>query len=137
MNEAGMWKHLRPHFKQWGLDPIRVENAVDRGTPDVSIVTGWVELKYLRAWPVREDTPVRLPKLEAHQAAWMARRWAAGGPCWLLVRVADALCLFAGADAPAVRRGLPKGAFLGQARSRCKLDRLDELRLFLTQTRSV
>lgn len=108
MNEAGSWTALKGRLDALGLDPHRVENALGNGTPDVTYTAGWVELKWLEAWPARSTTPVRLRKLEERpaQVAWLTRRWAAGGPAWLALRVAKELLVFSGRDVRAVRDGL-------------------------------
>jgi hypothetical protein len=116
VDERGFWSgRVRPRLLAAGLDPVRVENGLGRGTPDVNIVTGWVELKYRAAWPKRAWTPVVFPKYESHQAAWLTRRWAAGGGAWLLGGVRDLAFLWVASDALAVYRGLSRGEFEGLA----------------------
>jgi hypothetical protein len=110
MNEltGAMWDALRPRLVDLSLDPVRVENMVERGTPDVNYTHGWIELKYLEAWPARETTKVALPKLEVWQVAWLMRRWGAGSLAWLMLRVEDQLLLFSGWDSRAVKLGLTR-----------------------------
>lgn len=85
MSEAGMWEAIRPRLKK--LDPVRIENVVGSGTPDVNYNDGWIELKYLDAWPARENTPVRIDHFTPQQKAWLVRRSNAGGKAWLLLKV--------------------------------------------------
>lgn len=71
----------------------RIENRVKRGMPDCVYLmqgkTGWVELKYLPAWPARDTTQTTLG-LKPLQAHWQ-NRWAAHkGRCHLLARVGGA-----------------------------------------------
>lgn len=71
------------------LDPHRVENALtDMGMPDINISTGWVENKYVRSYPARETTPVRIEHYTDHQRNWADRRTRAGGKVWLVLKVA-------------------------------------------------
>ena len=108
MNEDGMWEGLRPVLQGLGLDPHRIENGVCVGMPDVNYTRGFIELKYLDAWPMRVTTPVRFPKLEQRpqQVAWMTQRWLSGGPVYLMVRVYRQLMMFTGPDSRLVRQGL-------------------------------
>jgi len=78
------------------LDPVRVENKAGLGTPDVNYVEGWIELKWLRQWPVRETTIVRLEHYTAQQRVWAMKRSRAGGNVWLLLEVKHEWLLFKG-----------------------------------------
>jgi len=115
MDERGMWKGLQPILAYLSLDPVRVENGLDRGTPDANYTHGWIELKYLERWPKRAETLVRLPKLTPWQCAWLKRRWAAGGLCWLIVRVGQEWFVFSGWVAHSVRLGLTREQFMKTA----------------------
>lgn len=69
------------------LDAVSVENHVFPGTPDVNYIEGWLELKWLRRWPVRPDTPVRLEHFTQEQRVWLRRRVNRGGQVHLLLQV--------------------------------------------------
>jgi len=69
------WLHAKP-----------VENSVGPGTPDVNCIPGWIELKWLRAWPKRHDTVVALPHYTKGQKMWLRKRWQCGGGAWLLLQ---------------------------------------------------
>lgn len=71
-----------------GLDPFRVENAVGPGTPDIAYVGGWIEDKYLPAWPKGETTPVRVPHYKPDQRAWHVRHRVAGGNVHVVIEIA-------------------------------------------------
>lgn len=79
-----MWPAVRAALA--GADPLRIENACDEGTPDVNCVHGWIELKHVHAYPKRGGA-VALPHFRPSQRAWLLRRNAAGGRCWLLLRI--------------------------------------------------
>ena len=86
--ESLMWRKLRPVLIAAKLDPVRVENPIHPGTPDVNLVGRWIELKCISAWPVRNTTVVRIPHYTPQQRVWLYRRWrAAPGSTLLLLEV--------------------------------------------------
>jgi hypothetical protein len=69
-----MWKRLRPVLVAAKLDPVRVENPIYPGTPDVNLATGsWIELKTIEAWRPRVITAIR--HFTPQQRVWLYRRW--------------------------------------------------------------
>jgi len=73
------------------LDPIRVENPIHPGTPDVNLANGiWIELKALAKYPVKPSYLLRLPWYTPQQRVWLYRRWRAGGRTYLLLEVVAA-----------------------------------------------
>lgn len=95
-----MWKKIRPVLIEAKLDPVRVENPIHPGTPDVNLCDGrWLELKCIEAWPARAATPVRIPHFTPQQRVWLFRRWryAPGSTLLLLeVRAEEQWLLFDG-----------------------------------------
>lgn len=69
------------------LNAIAVENPALPGTPDVNYIEGWIELKWLRAWPMRNDSLVRVEEFTTQQRVWHIRRRIAGGTSWFLLQV--------------------------------------------------
>jgi hypothetical protein len=113
--ETLFWNNWgRPTLKRLGLDPHRVENGLGHGTPDANYTVGWIENKYVAAWPVRATTPVRIG-LEAHQCAWITRRWSSGGAAWVLLGVGKERLLFAGPDVYDIYAGLTRHELLSRA----------------------
>lgn len=87
-------KALRP------LDAFRADPpGVPAGTPDINYIDGWIELKWLRRWPARPDTNVRIDHFTDTQRRWLNRRWNLGGNAWLLLQVRSEWLLFTGRDA--------------------------------------
>jgi Mesyanzhinovviridae DNA helicase len=85
--ESKMWKKLRPYLMAAKLDPIRVENPIHPGTPDVNLVNGaWIELKAMAAWP-REGNLVAIRHFTPQQRVFLYKRWCAGGRTYLLLEV--------------------------------------------------
>ncbi len=87
--EAGLWKLIRNSHPpgHW----VRVENRVERGTPDVNFclpegIEGWIELKAVPRWPVR-DGPLRVDHFTKDQRWWLRKRAKYGGRAGLLLRV--------------------------------------------------
>jgi len=88
--EAAMWKRLRPCLQAARLDPVRVENPIHPGTPDVNLVTGaWLELKSIESFPQRASTIVRIPHFTPQQRVWLLRRWLSGGATYLVLQVVE------------------------------------------------
>lgn len=106
MSEVDAWTAIRPHFHRMGLDPVRVENVLHPGFPDVSYTRGLIELKQMAAFPIRPSTLVRVPKYSGEQAGFLTRRWVKGGLSWLLVRVGREWFLWSGSQAIKVWRGM-------------------------------
>ncbi len=81
---------LRPYGLRY---PI--EMKITSGFPDYAyalrcrnrVVEGWCELKFLKEWPRRPATPVRVPSLKLRQVRWMERHHEFGGRVSLLLQV--------------------------------------------------
>ena len=56
------------------LHAVSVEAGGAPGIPDVAHALGWMELKVVKAWPVRPDTPLRVPHFTAQQREWIRAR---------------------------------------------------------------
>lgn len=94
-----MWEALRPLLG--GTHAVRIESrTTGSGTPDVNYNHGWVELKYLKQWPVRPATKVRIDHYTKEQRSWAIQRTQAGGKVFLLLKVGPSeWLLFQGAVA--------------------------------------
>jgi hypothetical protein len=88
MSEKDVTKALCRLLKP--LDPHRVENALlDMGMPDICLArNSWLEAKYVKSYPVRESTPLRIPHYTEDQRRWAIRHEKAGGRVWLVLKVA-------------------------------------------------
>jgi hypothetical protein len=106
MSEAAMWDALRPVIRS--LDPVRVENPIVPGTPDVNYSRGWIELKFSERWPPRGG-PLRVDHFTRQQRTWLTRRRKAGGLAFLLLKVGETeWLLFDGAVAAAMLGQVPR-----------------------------
>lgn len=101
-----MWDALRPVIRS--LDPVRVENPIVPGTPDVNYSRGWIELKFSERWPPRGG-PLRVDHFTRQQRTWLTRRRKAGGLAFLLLKVGETeWLLFEGAVAAAMLGQVPR-----------------------------
>jgi len=100
-SESTFGRRMGNLMRELGWDPVRVENGVDLGTPDVNTVFGWFEYKYVPAWPKRVRTPLRIDHFTPQQRVWLRRRWIADGGfgAWLLMQVDKDVLLFEGESA--------------------------------------
>lgn len=97
MAEADLNKRIRAAILH--RDPVRVENGVGPGTPDIEYIGGWIESKMLKAWPKRADTIVRLGHYRPDQRGWHVRRRKAGGRVHVVLQIANDVLVFDALDA--------------------------------------
>lgn len=84
------------------LHAFPVENPVYPGTPDIAYIGGWIEMKKLDQWPVREKTKVRIDHYSKQQRAWARVHHYRGGHSYWLLRVQREWLLLHGAVAAEV-----------------------------------
>ena len=95
MNESAVWQYLkRGMMGLWQAN--RIESSAGNGVPDVCYsLPGkhvWIELKYIKAWPVRATTKVKLP-LRPEQKLWISVRGKMSGNVWVFIRIYDTFYL--------------------------------------------
>lgn len=129
MSEKDMRQRVIKALKP--LDAFSVENPCRPGTPDVNYVEGWIELKWLEKWPVREATIVRIEHFTPQQRVFLMRRWRKGGNVYLLLQVKDEWLLFDG-DVAAEWVGTVDRSTL-QSKARARLTGPHELADLLTR----
>lgn len=100
MAERATNRRVMTALRSARLDPHRVENACEAGTPDINFAWGWIEDKHLRRWP--RSGVVQLPHFTPQQRVWLTNRKRAGGGSWLLLQVGREYLLFDGAVAAEV-----------------------------------
>ena len=84
MSESSMRQRLVAALKP--LDAVPIENRLRAGTPDVNYIGGWMELKWLRSWPIRGGV-ISLPHYTIAQRSWLRRRGKRGGIAMLVLQV--------------------------------------------------
>jgi hypothetical protein len=91
MNEATLRNYVRKGLHAKGILTTHHEDMLNAGVPDLSYsgagVHGWIELKWLEAWPKRAATVVKIAHYTKEQKHFLLSRGRAGGRCWLLLRV--------------------------------------------------
>lgn len=101
MNEAALWKWLRPRLPPATFD--RVESPTSPGIPDIhyaidSFQRGWIELKatpHQRGYPFRRENQGMRPS----QILWWGRYLANGGRGFLIVAIGPDVAQFEGLQA--------------------------------------
>lgn len=68
------------------LDGVSIECPIQPGVPDVNYTLGWLELKWLKEFPKRETTAVKIPHWSPSQKAWISKRLKAGGRVHVLIQ---------------------------------------------------
>lgn len=76
-----------------------IENIVGIGTPDVTYIDGWLELKILDDWPAKPGTVVKFKRYTKDQKLWLRTHWELGGRAFLVAKVAQEWLVIAGPDA--------------------------------------
>ena len=93
MSETRMRQYVvRMLHKQ---DAFAVENPAWPGTPDVNYCEGWLELKQISSWPVK-DGVVHIDHYTKQQRFFHKERWGVGGNVFLLLQVKREWLLFDG-----------------------------------------
>lgn len=101
------------------VDVQRIEDKMSPGIPDMNVcwngIEFWLEGKFIKDLPARDDTLVRFgskdePRL-AHQANWLENRQRAGGKCFVWIRVRDDGWYFWRDDFRRLVNGVPKHWF--------------------------
>lgn len=90
---GALWATVKRALDPYGV-LVRIESPMTGGIPDVAYclggVAGWIELKYLSAWPLRATSPIVLPKLTSAQVEFINRWEKRGrGRAWVLLQVAS------------------------------------------------
>jgi len=102
---------------QWDVQSH--EDKYTHGIPDLSFGTygkcGWIELKRVIHWPMREDTLIKFHRYTAEQVNWLRGRGKKGGHCFVLVQVEDTYFLFSWEEARNLRNGLTRKGFFDRS----------------------
>jgi hypothetical protein len=102
-SESSLWVRIRNSVGHVG-DWQRIEFNPEAGVPDVNYcikgAEGWLELKFRKDVPAREDTPVfKFKGLRPEQVAWINRRSRNHGRVFICAQVKNYLILIDGKEA--------------------------------------
>lgn len=114
MSESTIRRFLVDKFKALDMQPI--ECTIKAGVPDLNYCCGWIELKYLAAWPARNDTVVRLRHYTDYQRHWLLRRYRIGGNAYLILKVGRCEWLIYDAPRAQVIGTVSKHETIGEAK---------------------
>jgi len=81
------------------LDAVSVENPAFPGTPDINFIEGWLECKWLREWPKKDNSIVHLEHFTPQQKVWIYRRWRKKGNVYLVLQCRKEWFVFDGETA--------------------------------------
>lgn len=84
MSESDMRRKVVALLKPIGA--FAVENPCLPGTPDINHWHGWIELKWLRSWPKKSNTVVRLERFTLKQKRFLRDRWNGNKDAFLLIQ---------------------------------------------------
>lgn len=97
VSESNLWKYFQRNMRSRGIVQ-RVENAFYKGMPDVNYLIngteGWLELKYIKCYPKRKDTPVAVRHFTKEQKIWHLTRAKKQGRTNVLLQVEKDYYLF-------------------------------------------
>ena len=113
MSEAGMRGRLTNALRS--LHAIAVENPIHPGTPDINYSEGWIEAKWLRAWPRRPETVVTVDHFTKQQKLWLRQRSRAGGAAWLILQCRTEWLVFDGNTAAEILGQVPRAELEARA----------------------
>lgn len=123
MSENDFWRTIvRPKLINFGV-LHRIENVVELGTPDVTYclhrgdkigVSGWIELKFSSAWPVRDKTSFKFSRYTVDQADWL-EEWGKFGKACVLAQIANEYLLVPGKHCRELQHGVSRSRFYEMA----------------------
>lgn len=107
MTESGLWQYIkRGMLGKWHA--TRIESSAGNGVPDVSYgiksdqncwgVNGFIELKYIKEYPKRKTTKIKVP-LRNEQKLWIKNRSQFTNHVWVCMRIENDFYLMRGASA--------------------------------------
>lgn len=103
MRESSFWRSIRIGLLKASNNKIllqRIEDKLTLGIPDVHFCyegkTGWIELKVLKDYPKKVNTPIKINHLTPHQKQWHKNYTKSLGKSFVLLKVNKDAFLFDG-----------------------------------------
>jgi hypothetical protein len=110
-SERALWRSVKANLGPYGAF-VRIESSTNKGIADVAYCinthSGWLELKYLDAWPKRAATFVKVPSLTLDQVLFLERWYDSGGAAYLLLRVGRSYMLLNSSTTRALWNGISR-----------------------------
>ena len=110
MSEMSAWATLRTKLKAKGAHIQRFEDKLQAGIPDANFCLKgeetWLEGKFLKEYPKRETTKVKVG-VRKEQATWAENRLLAGGVHYFWIREPDGWRLVEGKHSRSLQHGVP------------------------------
>ena len=114
MSEMSAWATLRVKLKAKKAHVQRFEDKLQAGIPDANFCLHgtevWLEGKFLKEYPKRETTKVKVG-LRKEQAVWIENRILAGGDVYIWIREPDGWRLVEGSLCRSLQHGIPLAAY--------------------------
>lgn len=97
-NEIFFKSHIVDNLMSFGVACDKIECISKSGIPDLlyagNKIFGWIEVKYLKQWPVREDTVVKFKHFTKEQRQWIYLRGQVTGCTFVLIGIGEDFLLF-------------------------------------------
>ena len=97
MSEKNFWIYLRNGMNDhWNA--VRIESSTMSGIPDIIYsmegVRGFIELKYIKHWPKRVNTIIRLKHFTPLQRLFLSSHEESAGHCFIFLKIERDYLLF-------------------------------------------
>jgi hypothetical protein len=119
MSEKNFWKYIKKGMAPY-WEVCRIESPyTSGGIPDVIFsmkgVRGFMELKYMKSFPKKENTPIRIRNLHNKQIEFLARHYNSAGKCYVFLQIENEYLLFSTFHIGFLKTGEPKQILIGMA----------------------
>lgn len=99
MSEKNFWRYVRNGMKNY-WKAVRVESSTMSGISDIIYsmngdrIRGFIELKYIKSWPKRANTIIRISHFTPSQRLFLSSHEDSAGYCYIFLQVERDYLLF-------------------------------------------
>lgn len=94
-SESSFWRYLNKKMKLVGWEAKRFECSMPLGVPDVYYRikgkdrwhSGWIELKFLKAYPKNKNIAIKIQHYTKEQRLFLRQENLKGGTAWLFIKI--------------------------------------------------